>query len=98
MKPIGKTYLIKAEYDSGITKQGDIYVVNDVNKNDDVFWKGIIIAYGTGFSKEEEKDLLPIGTKVVMEYGKKAQMKVVISGTVCYVRDVDEVIGVIEDE
>lgn len=98
MKPTGKTYLIKAEYDEGVQKQGDIFVVNNVSKNDDVFWKGVIIAYGTSFNEEDQKDLLPIGTKVVMDYKKKAKMKIVLGQSVCYVRDVDEVIGVVEDE
>lgn len=98
MKPTGRTYLIKCDYDDGIKKQGDIYVINNINKNDDVFWKGYIVAYGTSFTEEETKDLLPIGTKVVMDYKKNAKMKVIIGGSVCYVRDVDEIIGVVEDE
>jgi hypothetical protein len=98
MKPIGKTYLIKCDFDSGIRKQDGIYVIDNVNVNDDVFWKGYITAYGNGFTDEETKDLLPIGTKVVMEYGKKAKMKIVIGKSVFYVRDVDEVIGVVEDD
>ncbi len=98
MKPTGKTYLIKCQVEDAVTKQGDIFVLNNTNIYDDGFWKGEIIGYGTCFTEDEIKDLLPIGTKVVMEYNKKAKMKVIIKKNIYYVRDVDEIIGVLEDD
>ena len=98
MRPTGKTYLVKCDYDDGVQEQGGIFVVNSVDKRSDAFWRGRIIAYGTSFTDEETEGLLPIGTKVIMDYGRKAKAKVIIGGSVCYIRDIDDIDGVIEDE
>ena len=86
MRPTGKTYLVKCDYDDGVQEQGGILVVNSVDKRSDAFWRGRIIADGTSFTSEETEGLLPIGTKVI------------IGGSVCYIRDIDDIVGVIEDE
>ena len=95
MKPIGRTYLIECEKIDDITKEGDIYVVNSVDKVKDGFWKGVVKEYGTLLDGD---DLVPIGTKVVMDTTKKAEAKLVLGKKVYYIKKEDEIIGVIEDE
>ena len=101
MEPLKKTYLVRVEQVDAYEDVGGVIVVNDVNKMKDASWKGVIEAYGTGWSEEEKKDLLPIGTKVVMTYGKKSGdkggVKLVFHGTVYYVRGFEEILGVIEE-
>jgi co-chaperonin GroES (HSP10) len=97
MKPIGNTYLIKCEEIESIENEGGIYVINDVNKVKDSFWKGVIVEYGTTVDPND-KELLPIGTKVIFDMSKKADAKLVLHGSVYYVRKVEEIIGVIEDD
>ena len=98
MKPIGKTCLVECELPNNVEKEGLIYVVNDNDKLATGFWKGIIKEYGTLVTEDDLKDLPPIGTKVVMDITKKAAIKLVLCGKILYVRNVDEIIGVIEDE
>lgn len=96
MIPIGRTYLIECDPPENITNEGGIFVVNNIDKLKDGFWKGKVIAYGTLFTEEEKKDLVPIGSEVIMDVKKKADIKIVIKGKVFYVRKEDEILGVIE--
>ena len=96
MKPIGKTYLIRCESER-ITKEGDIYVVNNVDTLTDIFWKGVVAGYGT-LVDEKKDDVVPIGTKVVVDVTKKGREKIIIKNVKYVVRDIEDVIGVIEDE
>ena len=100
MKPIGKTYLIKCEHKSEIKMENGIYVpINfDVDEIEDIFYKGKVIAHGTGFSDEEIKELVPIGKTVVFEYKEKRGTKMTIGKTTYYIKDEDQILGIIEDE
>ena len=96
MIPIGRTYLIECDPPESITNEGGIFVVNEVDKMKDGFWKGKVKAYGTLFTEEEKKNLVPIGSEVIMDVKKKADIKIVIKNKVFYVRKEDEILGVIE--
>ena len=100
MKPIGKTYLIKCEHKSEIKMENGIYVSSnfDVDEIEDIFYKGEVIAHGTGFSDEEIKELVPIGKTVVFEYKEKRGTKMTIGKTTYYIKDEDQILGIIEDE
>ena len=50
MIPIGRTYLIECDPPESITNEGGIFVVNEVDKMKDGFWKGKVKAYGTLFN------------------------------------------------
>lgn len=97
MRPIGKTYLIKCPDEDPISLEDRIYVINNVDKQKDGHWKGVVAAYGNGFTDEEKKNLLPIGTPVVMNYTVKAEMKLIIKNIVYYVRKEEDIVGVIEE-
>jgi co-chaperonin GroES (HSP10) len=96
MKPIGKTYLIKCKAES-ITNEGGIYVVNSVDEIQDSFWKGVVVGYGTKVD-ESKDDVVPIGTTVIMDTSKKSAAKMILKKTQYIVRDIDDIVGVIEDE
>ena len=95
-----KTYLIKCEHKSEIKMENGIYVpINfDVDEIEDIFYKGEVIAHGTGFSDEEIKELVQIGKTVVFEYKEKRRTKMTIGKTTYYIKDEDQILGVIEDE
>ena len=56
MRPTGKTYLVKCDYDDGVQEQGGIFVVNSVDKRSDAFWRGRIIAYGRSEERRVGKE------------------------------------------
>jgi co-chaperonin GroES (HSP10) len=101
-QPFGKTYLVKCEKPDYVTNEGGIFVVNESQGVHDVFWKGIIIEYGLGWTEEEKRDLVPIGSTIIMSYGKNSGdqggTKLVIENEHYYIRDANEILGIIEDE
>lgn len=101
MRPLKKTYLVEIEPKDVYENVDGVIVINNVNKVKDGSWRGVISGYGTAWTEEELKDLLPIGTKVVMSYGKKTSdgggIKIVMHGKVYYVRTTEEILGVIEE-
>lgn len=100
MKPIGKTYLIKCEHQSEIKMENGIFVpVNfDVNEIDDIFYQGEVVAYGTDFTDDEIKDLISIGKTVIFDYKGKNGIKMTFGKTTYYVKDKDQILGVVENE
>ena len=98
MKPTGKTYLLKCEIDKedAINENG-IFVLNNINRYEDGFWKAVVIGYGTKVDLSKDKDILPIGTKVVIDCRDKTGMKLVIRESVLYVKPIENILGVIED-
>ena len=101
MTPFGKTCLISCESEENISKEGEIFVVNNIDKVKDGNWKGIIKEYGTLVTEDDLRDLPKIGECVVMSYGKensdKGGTKLVIGGKVYYIRNIEEILGVLDD-
>ena len=101
-QPFGKTYLIKCEKGEYVTQEGGIFIINDTDSLKDMFWKGIVVEYGSGWTDKEKQDLIPIGSKIVMSYGKNSGdgggTKLVIEDEIFYIRDANEILGTIEDE
>lgn len=102
MKPFGKTCLIQCEIKNDISKEGEIYIINSTDRVKDGFWKGKVIAYGTLVRDEDKKDLPEIGSNIIMSYGKttpdKGGTKLILRQNVYYVRNISEILGVIENE
>lgn len=67
MKSVGKTYLIKIEPQK-TDYVGGIYLPQLASANQTIFYIGRIHDYGLGFSEDEIKELLPIGTKVILNW------------------------------
>jgi co-chaperonin GroES (HSP10) len=98
MKPIGKTYLIKADIKKGPELVNGLYIPPDNDYINDVYYQGFVIAHGTGFSEDEEKTLVPCGTKVIFEYMEKRGTKLVFGNNVYYIKYEDQVLGIVENE
>ena len=95
MRPIGETYLIKCEA-AAETNEGGIIVLNDIDITKDAFWNGTIIGYGTKMNLDDP-DLVPIGTKVVINFDRKNAVKVIIKKKVIYSVQKEDVIATMED-
>lgn len=67
MKSVGKTYLIKIEPQKG-EYVGSIYLPQIASARQTIFYIGRIHDYGLGFTEDELKTLLPIGTKVILNW------------------------------
>jgi co-chaperonin GroES (HSP10) len=98
MKPIGKTYLIKADVKKDIELVNGIFIPNDFDAIEDIYYQGYIVAYGTGYTEEEIKNLVPIDTKVLFNYRGKRGMKLVFGSSTYYVKDEADILGVVENE
>ena len=100
MQSFGKTCLIKCNTENSMEKQDGIFVMNSIDPVNDIFWKGEIINYGTLVDEKDLEDLPPVGTKVVVSYGKessdKGGTKLVFGKSVYYIRDIKEILGVLE--
>ena len=101
MIPFKKTYLIKLEELEHYENDGGVYIINP-SLAEQESWKGTVEAYGAGWTEEEKKDLVPIGAKIVMSYGKNTSdrggIKLTIHKKNYVIRDGKEILGVIEDE
>lgn len=98
MRPLGKTYLIKAEIKRDIELVNGLYIPSDSDCYHDIYYQGIIVSHGLGFSENEINDLVPVGTKVVFNYKGKNGTKLIFGNNVYYIKNEDQVLGVIEDE
>lgn len=99
MKPIGKTVLVKCDPPEDIAKEKNIYIVN--LENDPIhsgFWKGVLIAYGTTVTEKDLIDMPKIGETVVMDISKKSILKAILGKKAYYVRNLEDIVGVIEDD
>lgn len=99
MKSIGRTYLIKCEVKSGIELINGLYIPtnHDVDGISDIFYQGTVISHGTGFTDEEIKNLVPIGTKVIFEYKEKRGTKLIFGKNVYYIKYEDQLLGIVEE-
>lgn len=98
MKSIGKTYLIEVEKPKEEIINGIIIPQTATNRNS-IFYIGKIIEYGIGFSEEEKKELIPIGTTVIMDYTKNAKhIKVILEDKLYYIYKPENILGIIKDK
>lgn len=98
MKSIGKTYLIEVEKPKEEIINGIIIPQTTTNRNS-IFYIGKIIEYGIGFSEEEKKELIPIGTTVIMDYTKNAKhIKVILADKLYYIYKPENILGIIKDK
>lgn len=98
MECIGKKYLIQGQLPKEEIKKG-IYIPVFGTNRDFGSYIGTIISYGTGFTEQEKKDLIPIGTKVLLDYSKKLQrIKLIMSEKNYYIYDPDDILAIIEEE
>lgn len=97
MECIGKKYLVQGQLPKPETKNGIYIPVFGTNKEFGSYI-GTIIGHGTGFSKKEKKDLIPIGTKIIMDYSNKNQRtKLIMDEKNYYIIDPDNILATIED-
>lgn len=99
MKPIGKTFLIKAkrsneQYDN----VGGIFVPNSSGVGD-IYFEGTLQEYGIGWSDEELKNFPKLGSNVYFDYTKKeGKTKVVLGEGVFYIINEKDLLAVKEEE
>lgn len=98
MECIGKRYLIQAQLPKEeVTEEGFIIPVYGTNR-DFGSYIGTLIGWGTGFTQEEKKDLIPIGTKVIMDYSKDvSKVRVIMNEKSYYIYDPENILATIED-
>ena len=97
MKPVGKTYLIKIKkHDEKDDIIDGIYIPDNSSIND-IYYEGVVEAYGAGWTKKEIKNLVPIGKKVIFEYKKKSGTKVVFGETIYLIHEADDILAIKED-
>jgi co-chaperonin GroES (HSP10) len=97
MRPVGKTYLIKIEpqKDDYI---GNILLPQTAAARNTIFYIGKIHNYGIGFTEEEISDLLPLGTKVIMDYTKKAErIRLIFGEEMFYIYKPEDILAIIEE-
>lgn len=99
MKPIGKTYLIEVEKPKD-EFVGGIYLPQTASMNELVHYIGKVIEYGIGFSEDEKKDLIPLETKVLLDYRKEvAQNKIRLNfgEHTYYIYEPEHILAIIEE-
>ena len=100
MKSIGKTYLIKIE-DTKEETVGGIFIPELASRQTVIPYIGRIHDYGLGFTAEEIKDLIPIGTKVIMDYRKDhadGKIRLIFGKEQFYVYKPENILAIIEEE
>ena len=100
MKPIGKTYLVKIRPQKFETV-GGIFIPQTARQDQMIHYIGKIFAYGIGFTKEEKKDLIPLGSTVILDYRKivaEDKIRLVFGDTTYYVYNPEHILAIIEDE
>lgn len=98
MKPIGKTYLIKADIKKDVELVNGLFIPVDNDYINDIFYQGYVLAHGTGYSEENESKLVPIGSKVIFDYKEKRGTKLIFGTNVYYIKYEDQVLGIVENE
>lgn len=99
MKSLGKTYLIKIEPQKEETI-GGIFIPQTVSSRDTVYYIGRIADYGVGFTDEEKVELLPIGTKVILDYRKSVsenKIRLQMGKDLYYVYQPENILAIIEE-
>lgn len=99
MKSIGKTYLIKINEQK--EEQIDGIYIPQTASYESVYFTGIIADYGIGFTEEEKAELLPIGTKVLLDYRKEVsqnKIRLHLDDEIFYVYEPENILAIIEEE
>ena len=98
MRSVGKTYLIKIEPQKD-EYAGNILLPQTVSASQTIFYIGRIHNYGLGFTPEEMLDLIPIGTKVIMDWTKKAErIRLIFGEEMFYVYKPEDILAIIEED
>jgi co-chaperonin GroES (HSP10) len=100
MKPVGKTYLIKAEIPQE-EKVGDIFIPQTAASYESVYFIGTVVDYGTGFTSDEKSELLPIGTRVLLDYRKEVsqnKIRLHLDQEIFYVYEPEHILAILEEE
>ena len=97
MKPIGKTYLIQVRKHDENENVINGIIIPDNSSFNDIYYEGVVIEYGTGWNKDEIKDLVPIGKTVFFEYKKKCGTKCVLKDKIYYIQEAKNVLAIKED-
>ena len=93
MKPIGKTYLIEVQKKNDIEQlDSGIYVPSDI------YYEGKVIGYGTSWTDEEIKDLVPIGKTVIFDYKNKKGTKIQLVNRIMYIHEKEQVLAIKEED
>lgn len=97
MECVGKKYLIQGELPKEEVVNGIIVPVYGTNRDYGSFI-GTIVGYGTGFTEQEKKDLIPLGSKVIMDYSKNVEkIKLIMSEKNYYIYNPDDILAIIEE-
>lgn len=97
MECVGKKYLVEGELPKAETKNGIYIPVFGTNK-DFGSYIGTVIGWGTAWTKEEKKDLIPIGTKIIMDYtDKNDKTKLIMGEKNYYIINPEHILAIIED-
>lgn len=100
MKSLGKTYLIKVEPQQP-EYVGKIYLPQMVSAKETIFYIGRIHDYGLGFTEEEINDLLPIGTKVILNWKAKdpiGKIRLEFGEDIFYIYKPEHILATIEED
>lgn len=99
MECIGKRYLVQGQLPKEeVTKSGVIIPVYGTNRD---FGSYIctIIGWGTAWTDEEKKDLIPVGTKVILNYMEKTnKIKLIMGEKNYYICQPDDFLGILTEE
>lgn len=98
MKSIGKTYLIDAELPKDEIKEGGIIIPLTESKRNYEPFIGYIKQYGTGFTEKQKKELLPIGTKVILNYNKCKRTKLLMDEKIYFIYNPEDILAVITQD
>jgi len=96
MKPCGKTYLIEIHKKPETIING--IIVPDNSNFHDIYYEGKVVEYGTGWDKDEIKDLIPIGKTVIFEYKKKCGIKFVFGEKIFYIHEPKNILAMKNEE
>lgn len=99
MKSLGKTYLIRTEIPKeDITEEGIIIPMFGSNKEFETYI-GYIMDYGIGWTQDQKKDLIPINTKVILDYSKHAKRtKLIMQDKVYYIYKPEDILAIIDEQ
>ena len=96
MECIGKKYLIQGQLPKAETKKG-IYIPVFGTNREYGSYMGTVIGWGTGWTKKEQKDLIPIGSKIILNLEKTDKVKLIMNEKNYYICDTDDILAIIEE-
>jgi co-chaperonin GroES (HSP10) len=98
MECIGKRYLIECDPLTTETKDGIILPFFG-NSRDYTTYRGTIIGWGTGWTKKEQKELVPIGSKIILNYKEQNdKIRLFIGEKSYYICKAEDILATIIEE